>query len=614
MSRTLCLVLASLALLSAPSSGQVHAPIKSTATVITDVVLTPDEDAEHVDITIMGGRVAAIAKTGGELPAGAKSFEGKGMLVQPGFIDTWTTAGVNAPAPTIDQDEAVSVSSDVRSSMRAANRKGIAPSFRASDVVDFGADGAGAWRSDGFGVVLAAPSGDLLSGHGVLCVSRCGPRRELILNSEVFQFGEFSARGGGYPSTLMGYFAQLRQFFYDAARQEQLEKRYAAGASDPRPVWDAEFAAGSKLLAGRELYVVQANNAGDVERWIRLADEFGLRLAIAGGSGAWRHAAVLKKRGIPVLLDMDFGEEVDDPNAKDEESEELIDGPQADEEPEDAAAVDEPAAVEEGAEEEADEDVWHYEEPAALKAERRRLWEKKRDNAKLLIEGGVRVLFATGDRKPKDMMADLHTAVEAGLDREAVRRALTTDAARFLGLSEHLGEVSVGRDATFGIWTVDPLDEDAALAFMVVDGRVEEFEVAEPGTGPDEGVDASGTWTVSVDSEDAPDDSTLTLEMNDEGAVTGTLSLVSPMDGETMSTPVKGSVSGSKLTLDASLDMGDFALGIKIEVELSGDAFSGTSAWAGPWGEENSDVSGTRPPARRHVHEEEAETHYSCND
>lgn len=616
MSRITPLVLASLALFCAPSSGQVQAPLESTVTVVKDVVLSPADDAEHVDLTIRGGRITAIEKTGGELPPGAKTFEGGGMLAQPGFIDTWTTSGVEAPAPVIDQDEAVPVRSDVRAAMRDANRKGIAPSFRASEVVNFGEDGAGAWRSDGFGALLAAPSGELLAGHGVLCVSRGAPRRELILNPEVFQFGQFSARGSGYPSTLMGYFAQLRQFFYDAQRQAELEQRYADGKPDPRPVFDAELAAGTKLIGGRELYVVRANRAADIERWMRLADEFDLRLAIAGGAEAWRHAELLKERGIPVLLDMDFGDEVDDPAAKedaDKQAEELIDGPAPEPEGTEEAAVDEPpVAADEG--QDKDVDAWHYEEPLALRAERRRLWEERRDNAQRLMEAGVRVLFATGDRKPKELMADLHKALEAGLDRELVRTALTKDAARFLGLAEHLGELTVGHDASFGLWTADPLDKDAALAMMVVDGHVEEFEVAKPGSGPDEGVDASGVWTVSVDSEEAPDDSTLTIEMNDEGAVTGTLSLVSPMDGEQLSTPVKGSVSGTSMTLNAELDMGEFALSIKLEVDLKGDAFSGSSTWGGPWGEDTSDISGTRPPQRRHAHEQETETHYSCND
>jgi imidazolonepropionase-like amidohydrolase len=590
----------------------VHAPLATDTVVITDVVLSAAEDAKHVDITIRAGRIAAIAPTGGELPAGARTFEGLGMLAQPGFVDPWTTSGVEAPAPVIDQDEAVETRSDVRAAMRTANRKGIAPSFRASGVVDFGADGAGAWRSSGFGAVLAAPSGDLLAGHGVLCVTRAGSRRELILNPEVFQFGAFEARGGGFPSTTMGYFAQLRQFFYDSTRQAELERRFADGAADPRPAFDAELTAGAKLAAGRELYVVEANRADDIERWVRLADEFGLRIAISGGREAWRRAELLKARGIPVLLDMDLGDEVDDP-MEEEPEEELIDGPDDEEAAPDSQPV-ENEVEEEAAGEEEDEAKWHYDEPEALKAERRRLWEERRDNAKALFGAGVRVLFATGDRKPKELMADLHKALDAGLDRETVRRALTGDAARFLGLADHLGELAVGHDANFGIWTADPLGDDASLAMMVVDGRVDEYDVKAPGEGPDEGIDGSGTWTITVDSEEAPQDSTLELEMNDDGVITGSLSITSPMDGEPLTTSIKGDVSGSTMSLKGTIEMGGMEIGVQIEVDLKGDAFSGTSTWSGPWGEDSSNITGTRPPTPKRTHEDETETHYSCND
>lgn len=615
------------ALLCATGRAQVQAPLLPKTSVITDVVLDTTEEAEHFDIVIRDGRIVSIDATGAELPAGAKVFEGKGMLVQAGFIDAWTTSGVETPTPVADQDVAVDIKSDVRAGMRDANRKGIAPSFRAADVVDFGVDGAGAWRTSGFGVLLAAPSGQLLGGHGALLVTRGGPRRELILNPEVFQFGEFDASGGGFPSTLMGYFAQLRQFFFDAERQAKLEARYTSGEEDTRPVWDPELRAGTMLIGGRELYVVRADRAGDVERWIRLADEFQLRIAIAGGREAGQHAALLKERGIPVLLDMDFGEEVKDPAAKEEKKdeepeaapEELIDGPNANPESEELTASPlSPEADDEAAEEEAEEEdagLWHYEEPEALKIERRRLWEERRDNAQELVEAGVRVLFATGERKPKELFSALRMATAEGLDREVVRTALTVDAARFLGLGEHLGSVSVGRDANFGVWTSDPFDEDASLALMVVDGRVEEFEVTEKGKGPAEGLDASGTWTIITESEDAPEGATLIIEMDDTGRVTGSFSMVSPMSGDPMSTSVKGSVSDKQLKLKGEFDFDGMGITFELDVTLTGDAFSGESTWSGPWGEDASKVTGTRPPSRSHVHSaDEAETHYSCKD
>ena len=44
----------------------------------------------------------------------------------------------------------------------------------------------------------------------------------------------FAARGSGYPTTLMGFHAQLRQAFHDARYHALRNARYYAGAADPR--------------------------------------------------------------------------------------------------------------------------------------------------------------------------------------------------------------------------------------------------------------------------------------------------------------------------------------------------------------------------------------------
>ena len=610
--------LVSALVLSGAAMAQVHAPIQPSATVVRDVVLSADDDAVHQDIVMQGGRIVSIQATGGDLPIGARVYEGKGMFAQASWIDAWTTEGVSEPDPMIDQDIPVEVESDVRAAMRAANRKGIAPIFRAADVVDFGADGAGAWRAEGFGTLLAAPDGDLLSGHGVLMVTRAGARRDLILSPEVFQFGQFNARGQGFPSTLMGYFSQLRQFFYDAERQADWQARYEAGEAVPRPVWDPALMAGTKLLGGRELYVVQADRAEHIERWIRLATEFNLRIAIAGGRDAWKHAARLAELKIPVILSMELGEEAEDPDApkddkkgkkspEDEAATAADEGAAASAEDAAASAADESKATKAD-----DEPVWFYEVPKAEKVEERRKWEERRDNAQRLHEAGVRVLFATGDRKPKEFVADLRKALDAGLDAEFVRTALTSDAALFLGLNDHLGTLEAGRNATLSVWTSDPLAKEAGdIAMIVVDGIVHEFKVQEPGTGPDDGVDATGTWLLTIEAAEFAEAPKMLLEMDDEGRVTGTYVMVDEESGETLESAVSGTVSGTTIRLKGTVTMGPMEIKFSAEMELNGDSMSGDSTLEAPWGAETSKMTGTRTPEFHH--HELADEHYSCS-
>lgn len=617
--------------LSGAAVAQVHAPIQPSATVVRDVLLSTSDDAVPQDIIMQGGRIVSIQATGGDLPAGARVFEGKGMFAQASWIDAWTTEGVTELDPVIDQDLPVEVDSDVRTAMRAANRKGVAPLFRAADVVDFGADGAGAWRAEGFGTLLAAPDGDLLSGHGVLMVTRAGARRDLILSPEVFQFGQFNARGRGFPSTLMGYFSQLRQFFYDAERQADWQARYESGEAVPRPVWDPALMAGTKLLGGRELYVVQADRADHIERWIRLAEEFNLRIAIAGGRDAWKHAALLAELKIPVILTMELGDEADDPNAPKDDKKgskgKAMDKAAPEEMAADTTDDAEGAVVAEGADGsaetdpddadenqavKADEPVWFYEVPKAEKVEERRKWEERRDNAQRLHEAGVRILFATGDRKPKEFMADLRKALDAGLDAEFVRTALTSDAALFLGLNDHLGTLDAGRNATLSVWTSDPLAKEAGdIAMIVVDGIVHEFEVQEPGTGPDEGIDATGTWLLTIEDAEFSEAPKMMLEMDDEGRVTGTYVMVDDESGETLESAVSGSVSGKTLQIKGTVTMGPMDIKFTAEMELNGDSMSGDSTLEAPWGAETAKMAGTRAPKIHH--HDLADEHYSCS-
>jgi hypothetical protein len=111
-------------------------------------------------------------------------------------------------------------------------------------------------------------------------------------------------------------FAQLRQFFLDSRRQIELQERYEQGRPGTRPPFDAQLAAGAEIVAGKLPLLCEANESDDVERWLRLSDEFGLKPNIVGGLEAWRVKDVLTQRGMTVVLTLDWGKEVKDPRPK----------------------------------------------------------------------------------------------------------------------------------------------------------------------------------------------------------------------------------------------------------------------------------------------------------
>jgi imidazolonepropionase-like amidohydrolase len=609
----LVLTLAWLAI--SPATAQVKP--RAQLHVVRDVRLSDGEDAVRRSIVLRDGRIESITGADAPIPPGARVIEADGALALPAFIDAYTHTGTETPTPEATQDKPVSTSSDVRVDMRQANRKGIEPAFRAIEALAFKEGKLEGYRGKGFGALLSAPHGQILSGTSVLVSSLDAAVRDVVIDSDVFAHAGLRASGGGYPSTMMGSIAQMRQFFLDAHHQRDLAQRREEGRPGPRAPFDEDLAAGMPLLLREQRVLCEADGARDIERWLKLSRELGLEIAISGGREAWKHADRLASRGVPVLLTLDWGDEVKDPHAKDKKKKkkgkpnvqaEEAAAPaedEAQEEPTEPTETEPPEKKGDEDEDEGkadeDEERWTYIEPMAVREERRREWEETRDCAMRLSEAGVAFAFGSGSKSPADLLKSVRALVEAGLPAEVAIAGLTSGAADLLGVGRSLGRIAPGFDASIALWTENPTDKDAQLAWLFVDGFPYEFEV-EPkdekgaGDGPDEGIDATGTWTLSVESEGESRPMTASLEMSEEGVVTGTLTSTNPMDDSEVEADCTGSVSGNQLSLEASLSFGEFDMDVELTGEIDGDGFTGELLFKSPRGDSSRTAKGTRIP------------------
>ena len=62
--------------------------------------------------------------------------------------------------------------------------------------------------------------------------------------------------------------------------------------------------------------------------------------------------------------------------------------------------------------------------------------------------------------------------VRMGLPHEWALRALTINAARFVGIDHRVGSLEVGKDADIGIWNGDPVDPRSHVRKLVVNGKI----------------------------------------------------------------------------------------------------------------------------------------------
>ncbi len=554
------------------------------------VRLESGDDAALHTILLRGGRIEAIQSADAEIPADMLEIDAEGLLALPAFLDAWTQTGCETPSPVIEQDRPASEGANVLADMRLANRKGIQPAFEAADVYALDAGGVEGHRKAGFGVLLSAPSGEILAGHSALTLLLDAARRDVVIRSGVLQHAAFRASGSGYPNTLMGFHAQLRQFFYDTQYNFELGARREAGKAGPRPAWDRDLVVGARILDGEEVLLCEATSARDIRRWIRLSDEFGFKIAIAGGAEAWKAAAELAEREIPVVLDLDWGKEEKDPDAVDEENEEEDEGGEAADAPEEEEGAEE---VEEGP---AGID-YDYHEPEGIQREKRRLWVERRDNALRLQEAGVQVFFGTGSRKASELLDSLRTLVEVGYPADLVQATLTSSAAEWLGVDGEFGRLTPGLSATLSLWSGDPTDEDAQVVWSFVDGFPQEFELKKGGAGdgPAEGVDLTGSWTIAMGTEQGGGGSA-TLSMDEEGAIKGTALLAETSGGEEEEVAVRGTVSGHDVELIFTIDMGGTQADLVVEGKIKGDSFSGTGTLSVGGQEIEMEVTAERTP------------------
>ena len=82
--------------------------------------------------------------------------------------------------------------------------------------------------------------------------------------------------------------------------------REGAARAAQRPAYDAALAAWQDVLAGREPLVVTASRENDVRRALALADEFKVRVVVAGAPQASRVAELVKARKLPLLVSVNF--------------------------------------------------------------------------------------------------------------------------------------------------------------------------------------------------------------------------------------------------------------------------------------------------------------------
>lgn len=315
-------------------------------------------------------------------------------------------------------------------------------------------------RKLGYTVASAAPTSGLLRGNSVVfLLAEDRPVAEIVLRADgvahaALERGRF---GQGYPTSLMGAAAALRQAFHDARRYDSWSRRYAADPSGMRrPDRHDAFAALLPVMSRERRVFWEVDSPLDALLAHDIAAEFELDVAIRASGHEWERAEAIAATGRTLILPLAFP---DKPKVQEED------------------------------------------EALAVSRRTLRRWVEAPGGPGRLHEAGVRFAFTTdGLDTSSDAPKNLRAMIEAGLPEETALAALTTVPAQLLGVERVVGTLAPGKIANVVIATGPPFAEESQIREVFVDGRRHEIEIKQKPKGdPDAVVDPRGTWTVAID-------------------------------------------------------------------------------------------------------------------
>ena len=399
------------------------------------IVTVSGQTIENGTVVIQNGIISAVGANVSP-PAGAWVIDGSGKTVYPGLMDSFTTLGNGvAAAPQFGFGFGGGGQIDESShSWGPEDRPGTASWVNAAEDMDPEDDRFHSWRDAGFtSVVTTNPSGLVTGQAAVLNLGSYVRPREMVVETPVgMRVNTFDRSFTGYPGSLMGVFAYLKQLYYDARYYGDVWDAYDA---DPRgqirPEWDVALEPLREQLAEQWPVLFPAGNRTEVERAIRTSGEMGVPVIVYGAQGAYEATDLLAAGDVPALVNLDWPTP---PRGGD------------------------PEAV-----------------PSLAQL---RLWDRAATTPSALADAGVKFAFYSGGiSNPSEVLGAARKAVAQGLSESDAVRAFTLSPAEIFGVDDRMGSIESGKIANLIVTSGGLFAEGTRIETVFVDGEL--FEQAE---------------------------------------------------------------------------------------------------------------------------------------
>lgn len=383
---------------------------------------------ESGSLVLKDGVFAAV---GGDVvvPDDAWVIDGQGLTVYPGFIDALTALGMPKAEPVYGKAPAAG----------PEDRPATSPWALAADAYAPKAEDVEKWRNGGFTTVVAAPSNGIVPGQSSVVNLGSGDAGGQVVEPRaalVIRLPSDLPRGNGFPRSLFGEIAYVKQLFLDARRYQQALAVYGADpAGLERPRYDRALEPLVEALEAGRTVLYPGNTATQMRRAAAMKNETSDRLVVYGAQQAYADgvAAELAAGGMRAALDVSWPEADKDADPEDD-----------------------------------------------IPLRTLRFRDRAPGSARVLREAGVPfAVYGTKAKSPEDLLAGVRKAIEAGLSPDDAVRALTRGAAEIYGVSDRLGTIEPGKIANLVVYRDDPFAEKSKPVMVFIDGVKYEVSDAE---------------------------------------------------------------------------------------------------------------------------------------
>ncbi len=449
MKKVLLLVFAAWLLPVAAQEPVLRQPVPGVHAITgVTVVTAPGEAVSNGTVVVRDGIIEAVGADI-EVPPDARVHEydpeESDIHVYPGLIDAYVpVAFASSDDEAKDEDD----ESDKRLEPGRYPHPLITPERRLESAF-WPLERVEALRRAGFTTAALAPEDGLVRGASALVNLGEGGLAENLIDPELAQHISLQARtsGRGFPNSLMGSVALLRQVLADAQWQVAARAAWQRNPAQPRPEFLEGIAALEPVLAGQMPVVFEAADMLDSLRVASVAAEYELRPWMAGHGREYQRLDSLAKTGLGQILPLDFPDPPDvDKNERDVSLPEL------------------------------------------------RHWQQAPENPARVMDAGLPVVFTTHPHgSPDAIFANVSKAIERGLDPDRALAALTTEPARMLGMDDRAGRLAAGYMANFVLVDGELLVDSPTLKEVWIDGRRNVLQDLEP---PE--IEPAGRWEITL--------------------------------------------------------------------------------------------------------------------